>query len=50
MCRTSRGCGPASHRQSMLVVASGFVLGEGIWSIVALVLKSFSVAGSAKHG
>lgn len=30
---------PASHGRAMLVVASGFVLGEGIWSIVALALK-----------
>ena len=30
---------PASHRRAMLVVASGLVLGEGIWSIVALALK-----------
>ena len=28
-----------SHRQHMLVVASGFVLGEGVWSIIALALK-----------
>jgi len=29
---------PSSHRRSMLVVASGFVLGEGLWSIAALVI------------
>ena len=40
-----RHASPASHRRSMLVVASGFVLGEGVWSIVALGLKSVSVAG-----
>ena len=31
-----RRLAPASHKRSMLVVASGLVLGEGIWSIVAL--------------
>ena len=31
---------PASHRRSMLVVASGLVLGEGVWSIAALFLKA----------
>ena len=36
----------SSHRRNMLVVASGFVLGEGVWSIVALGLKS--VAGGRK--
>jgi uncharacterized oligopeptide transporter (OPT) family protein len=30
----------SSHARFMLVVASGFVLGEGVWSIVALGLKS----------
>ena len=32
----------ATHRRHMLVVASGFVLGEGVWSIVALALKAAS--------
>ena len=36
---TWRRCSPDSHRRLMLVVASGFVLGEGLWSIVALLLK-----------
>jgi len=31
---------PTSYNRHMLVVASGFVLGEGIWSIVALILKT----------
>ena len=31
-----------SHSRYMLVVASGFVLGEGVWSIVALGLKSLA--------
>ena len=39
-----RRASPRSHRRSMLVVASGFVLGEGVWSIVQLVLKSLVVA------
>jgi len=30
---------PVSHQHLMLVVASGLVLGEGLWSIVALALK-----------
>ena len=37
-----RRCDAISHRRYMLVVASGFVLGEGVWSIVALAL---TVAG-----
>ena len=37
-----RGSNRRSHRQHMLVVASGFVLGEGVWSIVQLGLKSMS--------
>ena len=40
--RLWRRLNPGSHRRSMLVVASGFVLGEGVWSIVALVLKSLA--------
>jgi len=35
-----RKASAASHDRYMLVVASGFVLGEGVWSIVALALKS----------
>ena len=31
---------PHTHTKHMLVVASGFVLGEGVWSIVAISLKS----------
>ncbi len=31
-----RRTSPASHSRSMLVVASGLVLGEGLWSIIAL--------------
>lgn len=35
-----RRCYPDSHKHLMLVVASGLVLGEGLWSIVALALKN----------
>ena len=35
-----RRCDTPSHDAQMLVVASGFVLGEGVWSIVALALTS----------
>lgn len=38
---------PAGHGRHMLLVASGFVLGEGVMSILALVLKA--LAGGA-HG
>ena len=31
---------PHSHQSHMLMVASGFVLGEGVWSIVQLALKA----------
>ena len=31
---------PQSHEQLMLMVASGFVLGEGVWSICGLALKA----------
>ena len=31
---------PLSHQNHMLMVASGFVLGEGVWSIAHLVLKA----------
>lgn len=31
---------PSSHRKYMLMVASGFVLGEGVWSIAQLALKA----------
>ena len=36
---------PPSHRRHMLVVASGFVLGEGIWSMLALAVAS-AIAGT----
>ena len=36
---TWRRCDEASHRRLMLVVASGLVLGEGLWSIVALAIQ-----------
>ena len=35
-----RRSSPDSHQKHMLMVASGFVLGEGVWSIGQLVLKS----------
>jgi len=38
-----RSRNPASHELHMLMVASGFVLGEGIMSIAALALKSLGV-------
>ena len=31
---------PQSHERLMLMVASGFVLGEGVWSICGLALKA----------
>ena len=31
-----RACDARSHSRHMLIAASGFVLGEGVWSIVAL--------------
>ena len=34
---------PASHRNLHLMVASGFVLGEGVFSILGLVLKALRV-------
>ena len=37
-----RKCDQAAHDGAMLAVASGFVLGEGVWSIVALALKSIA--------
>ena len=32
-----------SHDAQMLAVASGFVLGEGVWSMVALGLKTLGI-------
>ena len=34
---------PASHRNLHLMVASGFVLGEGVFSILGLVLRALRV-------
>jgi OPT family oligopeptide transporter len=38
---------PQSHSSLMIVVASGFVLGEGVMSIVAALLKNYNVASWA---
>ncbi|BGP33285.1 OPT super [Rhodotorula toruloides] len=47
--RTSGGSSGASHLEhfGLIVVASGFVLGEGLASVVGLVLKSAGVGGPA---
>ena len=37
---TQRRRRPQSHERLMLMVASGFVLGEGVWSICGLALKA----------
>eukprot|EP00927_Polykrikos_kofoidii_P039462 TRINITY_DN33843_c0_g3_i1.p1 TRINITY_DN33843_c0_g3~~TRINITY_DN33843_c0_g3_i1.p1 ORF type:complete len:270 (-),score=44.61 TRINITY_DN33843_c0_g3_i1:94-849(-) len=38
-----RSRSPMSHRKHSLMIATGFVFGDGVMSIVALVLKSFHV-------
>lgn len=41
--RTSRGAGGKDAHLNMIVLSSGLVLGEGVFSIVALVMTSFGV-------